>query len=294
MKEGELIFWSIALKPIERLLYRFRRVKGFRLLDHLFVTRVLVKKRVVFTHTFGKVKIALISNPNDDLFGISRSGELGRWEPESLRIWAEICSKSEAVIDVGAYSGIYSILAGKLGVKTVYSAEPNLNSQIRLRSNLRINNLSTKSVIGSPLDAESGVKIGLFVPETDQGVKVRSLESSGARYLASNNESVVIGSQTWSRIAIQETLKLDDVIDEKIKIGGLKIDAEGMELRVLMGSERILSLHKPQLIIETWSDSVTNELSSFLAKFGYSAGILIDDSTFNTSSKNLCFKHESA
>jgi FkbM family methyltransferase len=253
---------------------------------------VLSTKRVVFTHKVGAIRMLLLSNLNDDLFGISRTGELGRWEPESLKIWSKICAKSESVIDAGAYSGIYSMLAGKQGVKTVYSVEPNLNSAIRLSSNLRINRLTNVKVVTKPLDAESGVKVSLYVPETSQGFRGNALESSGARYFDSANDSVLIDGQKWSRIAIQETIKLDEVVDLRLKIGGLKIDAEGMELRVLQGATQVLRMHKPHLIIETWSESVTSGLNNFLNEFGYLSGVVIDDSTFNLNSRNLYFNPE--
>lgn len=284
--------WAFILKPLERMLFQFRNFKGFRRLDHLFVYRILSKKRVVFSHKIGSIRIFLLSNLNDDLFGISRTGELGRWEPESLRIWDKISAKSECVIDVGAYSGIYSIIAGKQGVKTVYSVEPNLNSAIRLSGNLRINRLTNVKVITKPLDSESGIKMSLYVPEKSQGSSGNALESSGARFFDSTNDSLLIDDQQWSRIGIQETIKLDEVIDQNLKVGGIKIDAEGMELRVLQGATRVLRTHKPHLIIETWSKSVTSEINKFLSDFGYLSGVVIDDSTFNLNSRNLYFNPE--
>ena len=284
--------WAFILKPLERTLFRFRNFKGFRRLDHLFVYGILSKKRVVFSHKIGSIRIFLLSNLNDDLFGISRTGELGRWEPESLRIWDKICAKSESVIDVGAYSGIYSIIAGKQGVKTVYSIEPNLNSAIRLSGNLRINRLTNVKVITKPLDSESGIKMSLYVPEKSQGSSGKALESSGARFFDSANDSLLIDDQKWSRIGIQETIKLDEVIDQNLKVGAIKIDAEGMELRVLQGATRVLRTHKPHLIIETWSKSVTSEINKFLGDFGYLSGVVIDDSTFNLNSRNLYFNPE--
>jgi hypothetical protein len=88
-------------------------------------------------------------------------------------------------------------------------------------------------------------------------------------------------------------MKLDDLISQlqnHQKIGGIKIDAEGMELSILRGAHQILSRHKPELIIETWSDGSTNELNEYLTEYGYEAGIQINDENYNVAASNLYFR----
>lgn len=48
-----------------------------------------------------------------------------------------------------------------------------------------------------------------------------------------------------------EIKRLDDLIDEKLKVDFIKIDVEGAELGVLMGAKRIIENNKPIIIFES-------------------------------------------
>jgi len=236
-----------------------------------------------------EVKFQLLSNPSDDLFSLLRSNNLSRWEPGSLELWTLICKRSSTVIDIGAYSGIYSILAAKNGVANVISVEPNPNTRHRLQRNLKLNKIESCTVLSSPLGEVSGVKLGLYVPESNLMPSGMRLESSGARYLNSDLEVVNIDDERWLRIETHETSKLDDLIDINRAVNAMKIDAEGMEIQVLKGSEQILRKYQPHLIIETWSEETTKSLNAYLKGFGYNDGLLIDDQDYNQSAKNIYF-----
>ena len=284
-----MLLEKIVLKPLERALYFMRGVRGFRRIDLLFTSKYLLNRRVSFVCELQGFKINLLSNPSDDLFSLLRSNKLSRWEPGSLELWASICQRSSFVIDIGAYSGIYSILAAKKGVANVISVEPNPNTRDRLRRNLALNRIETCTVISSPLGNESGIKLGLYVPASSLMPSGMRLESSGARYLDSHSHTVIIDNETWLRVEIHETSKLDDLVNKDQPINAMKIDAEGMEIQVLKGSEEILRKFKPHLIIETWSNETTKSLNKYLKSFGYNDGILIDDHEYNKLASNIYF-----
>jgi hypothetical protein len=121
----------------------------------------------------------------------------------------------------------------------------------------------------------------------------KRLESSGARYLESENEEVIIDGERWFKIDLQESSRLDDLIGMETQIDAIKIDAEGMEIEVLRGGSEILRLYQPDLIIETWSSEKTDELNKLLSGYGYSEGIIIDDGNFNKCASNLYFAAKS-
>lgn len=288
-----MILEKIVLKLAERTLYFTRGVRGFRRLDLLFTSKFLSKRRVNFACAFLDIKFKLLSNPSDDLFSLLRSNRLNRWEPGSLELWTSICQRSSTVVDIGAYSGIYSILAAKIGVPNVISVEPNPNTRDRLQRNLFLNQIESCTILSSPLGSESGVKLGLFVPESSVMPSRMSLESSGARYLDSDVNAVTIDDVRWLRMETHETSRLDDLVNRDIRVDAMKIDAEGMEIQVLRGSEEILRKFQPHLIIETWSDETTDYLNAYLKGFGYNAGTLIDDRDYNKSAKNIYFSGSS-
>jgi FkbM family methyltransferase len=283
---------ALALYPIERFLFFFRNIRGFRRADHILTNKILTKHRVLFLCKVQGERIILLSNPSDDLFALLREGKIESWEPGSLEIWKNICSRSAVVVDIGAYSGIYSLLASKVGVPVVWSVEPNPNSAKRLRMNKKINQASNLRVLSNPLSNQSDEELGLFVPQSKSEINGSRLESSGARFIKSDLPEIQIDDFTWKKICTAKTMTLDDFnlhsLDQK-RIGGIKIDAEGMELSILRGAHQILSEHKPDLIIETWSDISTNDLNEYLNAYGYKSGIPMNDTNYNVAATNLYF-----
>lgn len=284
-----MILEYALLKPIERILFLLQPIRGFRRLDFLFVNRVLDHRRVPFSCRILGIKFKMVSNLNDDLFSLLRSKTVHTWEPGSLKLWATVCQRSSAIVDVGAYSGIYSIAAQKLGVKTVYSVEPNPNSRQRLEKNFSLNHINSYRLFSNPLGDITGLKLGLYVPGSISSLSGKRLESSGARYLESENEEVIIDGERWFKIDRQESSRLDDLIGVQSQIDAIKIDAEGMEIEVLKGTTEILRLYQPELIIETWSSEKIDELNKLLGSYGYGKGIIIEDGNYNKCASNLYF-----
>jgi FkbM family methyltransferase len=284
---------AFILLPLERSLYFLKRFKGFRKIDDIFIRKILKFHRVVFFCKVNNKTILLVSNPNDDLFDLIRSKKLNTWEPGSLAKWSQICSRSKTVLDIGGYSGIYSLLASKNGVNKIWTFEPNPFSAKRLRQNLRLNLTQRIQVVDVALSENSGKVIGLFVPPSSSEKSGKRLESSGARFLDVEKSTAHVEGQEWTRVAQAETSSLDDFLASNPttqRIGGVKIDAEGMELSILKGARNILETHGPELIIETWSESSTRELSELLSKYGYSEGEMINDQNYNSAASNLYFK----
>ena len=70
--------------------------------------------------------------------------------------------------------------------------------------------------------------------------------------------------------------RLDDMISGNQKIGSIKIDTEGHEYEVLLGSENIITNFKPDIIFEINKACAQNCLN-FLTEFGYSFFIIDDE-----------------
>jgi hypothetical protein len=63
---------------------------------------------------------------------------------------------------------------------------------------------------------------------------------------------------------------LDEIISKTIdNIKFIKLDVEGMEIEVLKGSDKILTLYKPDLFIEASTKREFEDLSDFLEKYNY-------------------------
>ncbi len=152
---------------------------------------------------------------------------------KSLDLWYEISKDEGAYIDVGAHTGLYTITSVKANRRNrVIAIEPFYLNMSRLINNLRLNNIKKnvdiKIAAASNFDGKANFKI-----DTDQ------------TYLSKGGKIDEQGEPI-------NTLKLDSLNLEKINepIKGIKIDTEGEDLNVLIGSKEIIKNSKPKIIIE--------------------------------------------
>jgi hypothetical protein len=68
-------------------------------------------------------------------------GLTGGWEKGSLALWIELCKPSTTIFDIGANTGIYSLLAKAVQpTSRVFAFEPILKIFGQLETNVRMNN----------------------------------------------------------------------------------------------------------------------------------------------------------
>lgn len=171
----------------------------------------------------------------------------GSFEPLTIKVWLDTLSMSSAddiFIDVGAYSGIYAILAAKSGA-TAIALEPNPKMYERLCLNMTTNRVMFRSL----------------------NVAAGSFEGNGT-YHTSNPYS----SAGWVNFdSAGETVVV--TLDEEVGVGkpvkAIKIDVEGDEIEVLKGSVNIIDRYKPLIIAEANDDKHAETIKRFLEPKGY-------------------------
>jgi FkbM family methyltransferase len=139
-----------------------------------------------------------------------------------------IKSNNPTLLDVGAYEGNYSeLLSGSFTTGKIYSFEPNPKTFIRLMSNLRSNATGINKAVG----ASRG-----FLDLYDHA------DSESSEH-ASLHEGVIssIHGSVASSVKVEVTT-IDEFSQEHniVHIDFLKIDAEGHELQVLKGAEKMI------------------------------------------------------
>lgn len=175
------------------------------------------------------------------------------YEPQSRKLWREICKGAELVIDVGAHTGIYSLDAWKAGAKNVCSIEPYHLNFARLVMNLR----------HAGFDANSAFCIAAGSENKYTQLTVNTPThycSSGARIGAAAKIT------ERSRHHPVKMKMLDSLIKREYhaKVAAVKIDTEFAGCEVLKGMTEILS-HRPDLILEC----VENGMGDILKPLGY-------------------------
>lgn len=141
-------------------------------------------------------------------------------------------------LDVGAYHGIYAIIAAKrLGhTGRVVAFEPSPRDRRRLRLHLRCNRIKSVAVEPYALAAEEG-KASLAVV-VDGYTNMNSLRRPAINHPV---KQIVV-----------ETIALDEYLSRNHidKVDLMKIDAEGGEVEIFHGAKRLLSSLRPLVICE--------------------------------------------
>ena len=189
-------------------------------------------------------------------------GERKEFEPETRAVFEGLVDSELAVIDVGASTGLYSILAVQCGAMEVFAIEPNPKAVKRLRHNLRHNGAQEEVEI---VEGAASAFVG-------QGkLEIGGTEARGI----STTSKLVEGTGTG-------VTTLDVLVDAMCfsEVGLIKIDVEGHELAVLTGAQELLENEHPALIVEVNSRSGGDreaEIAAYLELHGYEPrGKLLD------------------
>ena len=197
--------------------------------------------------SFEKHLFCMINILNDDAVPLKYLWR-NSYEKLSMKLWFEITRKNGFFFDIGAHTGIYSIISNlNKKVNNTISIEPFFINYSRLLSNLKLNNIDPKNCfLAAASDSEGMAKIKVNTPLTYHG-SAGSLSDSG-------NFSI-------------NKIKIDSFKLEK-KIKGIKIDTEGHEFEVIEGGKNLITEDKPEIIFEINKNSF-NKIFSFLSSLNY-------------------------
>ena len=178
-------------------------------------------------------------------------------------------TRRQVAIDVGANVGQYSLILSKY-FKKVYSFEPVPDFYQKLEANIRLNNLSNVIIKPFALGLSEG-EIEMAVMENNSLAQTASRDRG--KYHFKDNFS-------WRKTSAKQ-VSLDAVLaEEKDCVDYIKIDTDGSEYEVLLGSENLLRNHRPIIQIELqdyvkeWlGDATLNDIVKLLEHYEY---VLLD------------------
>lgn len=182
---------------------------------------------------------------------------LGMDHPKFTKIyWQVLCTlhAGHSVIDVGAHIGYYALMAAyrlqQVGSGLVFAFEPHPVNFADLQRNQQLNNLNNLIPLQKAV-ADQTTRVTLFSGSSSVEPSLKQIPSHSTSYEV-------------------ECTTLDDFIDSygKIKVGLIKLDAEGAELPVLYGARKLIERDKPHIMYE--------ELEDRSRLFGYSIKDLRD------------------
>lgn len=193
----------------------------------------------------------------DDLYDYSRRNFYG-WEDAARQIFYEWCTESQVVIDVGAYSGVYTILAainGRPASIICFEPNPRMIPILERNIDLNIKNHGRVTVNKFGLSSMDGQ---MWFAENEHTSASQIISTSNFKNNSGNRENL-----TKVRVAKLDSL---DIIE---KIDLIKVDIEGHEVDFLNGSFKTLSKDKPIILMEALDSLEYSKQKELLRRIGY-------------------------
>jgi FkbM family methyltransferase len=201
-------------------------------------------------------------------------GGLEKFEGATILWWKLLAKKSKVNVDVGANTGIYSLLAMTVNPNAnILAFEPIERVYDKLASNIALNQNPAKSLIRAYCIALSeysgkGLMYDLPVEHMYTASLNKDIHAERGNQMQACTESVLVS-------------RLDDFLSEH-NFGGLdliKIDVESHEPEVLRGAGEWLARYHPSLIVEIWDNEVGFAVEEVLRACDYLYFAINDAST---------------
>lgn len=184
------------------------------------------------------------------------TGLYGDWEPISMELWACAASSSQVILDVGANTGVYSLVAKAVNPgASVFAFEPSPMVHSTLAYNAKLNNVDIQCLQTAVSNEDSRTA---FYEVDDESGYSSSLNSEFLRDTAAHSIEV-------------DTVRLDTFM-KRSAIEGLdliKVDVETHEAEVFEGAGESLAAYKPVIFVEILNDVVGAAVESYVKDLGY-------------------------
>ena len=193
--------------------------------------------------------------PNDAIAQHIKSGKL--WEKHFRDTIDVFLEKGHTVVDIGANFGYNSVLMGrKIGPGGILIAfEPQRIIYQQLNGNLILNNIFNAITVQAALGSI-------------QGKSTMSPVNYDSSWVNIGDTSIGYGGEEV------DVYLLDQIQESKVDF--IKLDAQGFELFVLQGAQKLLEQYKPDLFIEIEPHQLAkfqiteNQLVEYIKSFVYS------------------------
>lgn len=218
--------------------------------------------------SFDGLDFKMFNRCDDDLPDVFFYGH-DYWEVNDLSFFLKIAPLAKVMVDIGANTGIYSILSHKVNPSAaIFAIEPSLPNFNRLEQNIALNNCSNVKLIRSALGEVSG-EVEFTIPEDESITSVSSVNGEFSRALYPGLK--------WKKVKVP-LASLDQLKESHhiATIDLIKCDVETYEINVFKGMNSILTEDRPAILFECFlNDERQQFFNEVLSRYGYYAyGVL--------------------
>ncbi|MBA2726661.1 MAG: FkbM family methyltransferase [Parachlamydiaceae bacterium] len=185
------------------------------------------------------------------------AGLTNGWEKVSLSIWIKLARSADVVFDIGANTGVYSLIAKSLNPQAqVYAFEPVKRVFEKLEFNNQLNGYDINCFERAASDSDGTAIIYDTADEHTYSVTIgKNLNAPDVPVKSVNIETVRLDT-------LVENLRIP-------KIDLIKLDVETYEPEVIEGLGRYLEEFKPTMLVEVLNDDVGRRIESLVNGKGY-------------------------
>lgn len=210
------------------------------------------------------VQLAMLTANDDGVALVYHAFGPDAYEAASVAAWVSIARVCSQVADVGAFTGLFAMLAKRAAPQAqVLAVEPNSASRARLHTNLTWNGMHNLVQVMPQAVAKTIGVMALHVP-------------MGADLLDTGASLLDHGQST--RTELVTTAPIDALL-EQAALGApdlMKIDVEGFEEAALLGAPRALA-NGATLVLEIQAAALFLKCRTILESFGYRLFVIDDD-----------------
>jgi FkbM family methyltransferase len=188
---------------------------------------------------------------------VARQMQAGSYEPPlPFLMMATLLRTEGAFVDVGANTGLYSVLAGTVAPsRDITAFEPHPEIAVSLMNNLRVNDMQGRVTVHQVALSDSSGVLDLYMPDQGHGL----IETSAS--LEKNFQQAASSIQVPVK-------RLDDIgLDALVAV--IKVDIEGHEHAFLRGALELIRRDRPFIFIEVLGGAKRNLLGQFLRETSY-------------------------
>lgn len=185
------------------------------------------------------------------------SGISSGWENVSLSLWTQLAKDAEVIFDIGANTGIYSLIAKSVNKEAkVYAFEPIKRVFDKLQHNAGMNDFD---IVCSDHAASNKNGTAIVYDTLTEHIYSVTINKN-----LNNPDVKVVPTEI-------KTIRLDTFIEQESlkKVDLIKLDVETFEGEVLEGLGTYLQKYEPTLLVEILNDEVGQKVQNLVNELSY-------------------------